>query len=70
MGSLSPPKPDQPQASGGSDDLLEATMADVGQRVFRDGYEPTEGDVFLAVLGVTGAGKVILPLLSFSAYVY
>lgn len=45
-------------------------MTDVDQRVFRDGYEPAEGDVFLAVLGVTGAGKVILHLLSFSTYVY
>jgi len=37
----------------------EATM-DVDQRAFRDGYEPAAGDVFIAILGVTGAGKVHL----------
>ena len=29
----------------------------VDQRAFRDGYEPAVGDVFIAILGVTGAGK-------------
>lgn len=34
----------------------EVTM-NVDQRAFRDGYEPAVGDVFIAILGVTGAGK-------------
>jgi hypothetical protein len=38
----------------------------VDQRAFRDGYEPAVGDVFIAILGVTGAGKVCLPFLFLS----
>lgn len=51
-------KPTEPtaQATPGSEDTNGAT-AKVDQRAFRDGYEPAEGDVFIAVLGVTGAGK-------------
>lgn len=29
----------------------------VDPRAFRDGYEPKPSDVFIAVMGVTGAGK-------------
>jgi flagellar biosynthesis GTPase FlhF len=32
-------------------------VTNVDQRAFRDGYEPASGDVFIAILGVTGAGK-------------
>jgi hypothetical protein len=46
---------DHPQAVGGSDGNATA----VDQRAFRDGYEPAAGDVFIAILGVTGAGKVV-----------
>jgi hypothetical protein len=35
----------------------------VDQKAFRDGYEPAVGDVFIAILGVTGAGKVLISLL-------
>ena len=51
-------KPTEPaaQATPGSDNTNEASTK-VDQRAFRDGYEPAEGDVFIAVLGVTGAGK-------------
>ena len=38
----------------------------VDQRAFRDGYEPAVGDVFIAILGVTGAGKVCPPYLFLS----
>jgi len=49
MGSKTPPDQSQSQSEG-------ATM-NVDQRAFRDGYEPAIGDVFIAILGVTGAGK-------------
>jgi hypothetical protein len=60
MVSLPSPSPEPPRALGSSEYSQEETKTDVDQRVFRDGYEPVEGDVFIAVLGVTGAGKVIL----------
>ncbi|KAL1590965.1 hypothetical protein WHR41_00395 [Cladosporium halotolerans] len=44
------------QTTGGSEKTQEPKQQ-VDQRAFRDGYEPAEGDVFIAVLGVTGAGK-------------
>lgn len=34
-----------------------APAAQVDPRAFRDGYEPKASDVFIAVMGVTGAGK-------------
>jgi flagellar biosynthesis GTPase FlhF len=49
MGSRTPPDQSQSQFEG-------VTM-NVDQRAFRDGYEPATGDVFIAILGVTGAGK-------------
>lgn len=49
MGSQTPPDQSQSQPEG-------STM-NVDQRAFRDGYEPAVGDVFIAILGVTGAGK-------------
>jgi ABC-type phosphate/phosphonate transport system ATPase subunit len=52
--------PDHPQAVGGSESSTEGNATAVDQRAFRDGYEPAAGDVFIAILGVTGAGKVVL----------
>lgn len=43
--------PDQGQSQS------EGVTMNVDQRAFRDGYEPAAGDVFIAILGVTGAGK-------------
>jgi hypothetical protein len=58
---------DHPQAVGGSEGSLEGHVTAVDQRAFRDGYEPAAGDVFIAILGVTGAGKVVLLLRCLSA---
>jgi hypothetical protein len=52
--------PDHTQAVGGSEGSPEENVTVVDQRAFRDGYEPAAGDVFIAILGVTGAGKVVL----------
>lgn len=49
------PKEDDGQVIAGAEEP--PTVTQVDQRAFRDGYEPKEGDMFLAVLGVTGAGK-------------
>ena len=50
--------PDQSQSQS------EGVTMNVDQSAFRDGYEPAVGDVFIAVLGVTGAGKAsVFPLL-------
>lgn len=55
------PKPvnEEQQVIAGADENPSSneTITQVDQRAFRDGYEPAEGDVFIAVLGVTGAGK-------------
>ena len=55
MGSIAVPSQEQPSKPRKS---FEETTGDVNQRAFRDGYEPAAGDVFIAILGVTGAGKV------------
>jgi hypothetical protein len=52
----SPPQNSAPIA-GDAQDLPNERSTKFDQRVFRDGYEPAEGDVFIAVLGQTGAGK-------------
>jgi hypothetical protein len=44
-------------AAGGAEKPPKEASDKVDQRAFRDGYEPAEGDVFIAVLGQTGAGK-------------
>ena len=44
-------------ATGDAEKLPKEMPTKVDQRAFRDGYEPAEGDVFIAVLGQTGAGK-------------
>lgn len=47
----------RPQVTDGSENPFHEPAAEVDQRAFRDGYEPADGDVFIALLGVTGAGK-------------
>ncbi|KAM0719947.1 hypothetical protein Q7P37_004082 [Cladosporium fusiforme] len=49
-------KDNDQQVVAGAEDHAN-TITQVDQRAFRDGYEPEEGDVFIGVLGVTGAGK-------------
>jgi hypothetical protein len=51
-----PHSKDAPAAEG-AEEMPKETPTEVDQRAFRDGYEPAEGDVFIAVLGQTGAGK-------------
>ena len=58
MGSIPEPILDQPHVAAKPRSSFDETTTDVHQRAFRDGYEPAAGDVFIAVLGVTGAGKV------------
>jgi hypothetical protein len=53
----SPPPPYSASIAGETQDPPNETSTKVDQRAFRDGYEPAEGDVFIAVLGQTGAGK-------------
>lgn len=48
---------EQPQGSADPGDSPDDTPTTLNQRAFRDGYEPAEGDVFVAVLGQTGVGK-------------
>jgi hypothetical protein len=55
MVSLPPPK--TAPVAGDAEKAPKETPTEVDQRAFRDGYEPAEGDVFIAVLGQTGAGK-------------
>lgn len=55
MVSLPPPR--KAKAAEASAKMPIETPTKVDQRAFRDGYEPAEGDVFIAVLGQTGAGK-------------
>ena len=55
MVSLPPPKNDS--VTQDVEKLPKEPPTEVDQRAFRDGYEPAEGDVFIAVLGQTGAGK-------------
>jgi len=50
------------QASSGAEQIPEEPnapppAAQVDPRAFRDGYEPKPSDVFIAIMGVTGAGK-------------
>lgn len=60
MGTMSLPDPDRPGEPESSKGPLREVSTGVDQRVFRDGYEPAAGDVFIAVLGTTGAGKSTL----------
>lgn len=60
MGSIPEPGLEQPHVAAKPRSSFDETTTDVHQRAFRDGYEPAAGDVFIAVLGVTGAGKVRL----------
>jgi GTP-binding protein EngB required for normal cell division len=54
---VSLPPPTSGPAAGHAEKPPKEPSTKIDQRAFRDGYEPAEGDVFIAVLGQTGAGK-------------